>query len=722
MPAEQANLPTPKKAIRAEFKLRYRGKPICQANWKSLVTNTHQHWYRHRRIILLTLAATTAWANWIGICINLFTSGNCRGFRISFTVWVFGFSFRLEVELIGVVSKRLALKALDRDPEVWKTLCNLLISLHGTHSEFLPVLYAALDPAKIPTSDEMEANPHSPITTQSLDITRWTMIILRKIPIPMPVCPDFWPRFWQWANFSQAYVADTDEEERNCEDFLIIMGKLFESSDTVRLIYRTPTVRRLAARAWRVSLELDPSGEHLHYHPALTGLSLFISGGKLGSKQVIKDPEHFEELVDGAGGTISDLAYLVVAHLTHFLPSPSTPRPRLADAVVFYLSTALIFIDNSEGDNQHFHAALLEHRFIPLLINLLGFALHHPDFVPCLSTLVKIITTADHHRMRQALESGMIGVALLCSIHPSKFEPACVNDFLTVLAQSLVYYPVVVQMADCISDIEDRLQDSDFRTSQVFEKWEVLLGLAKTRIEIQQHFDSDVYQSLRNCDNLECGDRFLKAQLRRCSKCLTSYYCSRDCQALDWRAGHRLVCQAIQMSHHAYPETLTTREISFLRLLVLHCYEATVYHRSKCYVVHLARNPEATVYSMFDYTQERSPEVIWLDLVDLHPPKRCLISEWAYTIERMARSAGPMEMLLMSVREGGEARYRLFPLRLDSSTKLEAFRRISNLVASHLISTELELEDEVRAALANTHGTQGGGLDVADHYIFQRSA
>ncbi|KAJ7253990.1 hypothetical protein C8J57DRAFT_1473762 [Mycena rebaudengoi] len=62
--------------------------------------------------------------------------------------------------------QRLAIKALDRDPEVLCPLCAKVIPLSGAHAtQFLPVLYAALYPAHMPTTDDIDAKPHSPSTT-----------------------------------------------------------------------------------------------------------------------------------------------------------------------------------------------------------------------------------------------------------------------------------------------------------------------------------------------------------------------------------------------------------------------------------------------------------------------------------------------------------------------------------------------------------------------------
>jgi hypothetical protein len=94
--------------------------------------------------------------------------------------------------------QRLAVKALDRDLEVLRQLCTKVVPPFGAHAtQFLPVLYAVLDPARIPTTDDMDAEPHSLSTTQTLGAIRWTMCTLHNLKpdIPRALCVDLWPRY-----------------------------------------------------------------------------------------------------------------------------------------------------------------------------------------------------------------------------------------------------------------------------------------------------------------------------------------------------------------------------------------------------------------------------------------------------------------------------------------------------------------------------------------------
>ncbi|KAJ7234659.1 hypothetical protein C8J57DRAFT_1249019 [Mycena rebaudengoi] len=150
--------------------------------------------------------------------------------------------------------RRLAVKALDGDLEVLRQLCTKVVPPFGAHAtQFLPVLYAVLDPARIPTTDDMDAEPHSLSTTQTLGAIRWTMCTLHNLKpdIPRALCA--------WSEFA-------------------LIGKLYVDDDAARLIDDTRGVRRLVARSWKVTLELRAEDD---FNAAFMDLAAFISGGNI---------------------------------------------------------------------------------------------------------------------------------------------------------------------------------------------------------------------------------------------------------------------------------------------------------------------------------------------------------------------------------------------------------------------------------------------------------
>jgi hypothetical protein len=52
--------------------------------------------------------------------------------------------------------------------------------------------------------------------------------------------------------------------------------------------------------------------------------------------------------------------------------------------------------------------------------------------------------------------------------------------------------------------------------------------------------EGELIQRCSNCESWESVD---SARFARCGKCKDKFYCSRDCQAADWKAGHKKYCR-----------------------------------------------------------------------------------------------------------------------------------------------------------------------------------
>lgn len=67
---------------------------------------------------------------------------------------------------------------------------------------------------------------------------------------------------------------------------------------------------------------------------------------------------------------------------------------------------------------------------------------------------------------------------------------------------------------------------------------------------LKEWFESDktrLPDGLQQCSYIGCGRPETRShEFRRCSVCGTVNYCSRGCQALDWKSKHKIECRAIQ--------------------------------------------------------------------------------------------------------------------------------------------------------------------------------
>lgn len=74
------------------------------------------------------------------------------------------------------------------------------------------------------------------------------------------------------------------------------------------------------------------------------------------------------------------------------------------------------------------------------------------------------------------------------------------------------------------------------------------LGLIQSAslVECEQALGGDPEEERMQCSNRFCGRRELRdSEFRCCSACTEARYCSRACQAQDWKLGHKRVCSQI---------------------------------------------------------------------------------------------------------------------------------------------------------------------------------
>uniref|UniRef100_A0A0A9A7G7 MYND-type domain-containing protein n=1 Tax=Arundo donax TaxID=35708 RepID=A0A0A9A7G7_ARUDO len=75
-------------------------------------------------------------------------------------------------------------------------------------------------------------------------------------------------------------------------------------------------------------------------------------------------------------------------------------------------------------------------------------------------------------------------------------------------------------------------------------EWWSITGMCSAAVAAAQEGGGDGTE-LRLCSHARCGRRETRRhEFRRCSVCGSASYCSRSCQALDWKRAHRGQCAA----------------------------------------------------------------------------------------------------------------------------------------------------------------------------------
>ncbi|KAJ6553296.1 hypothetical protein B0H19DRAFT_1156114 [Mycena capillaripes] len=565
---------------------------------------------------------------------------------------------RLEnLALLPVSFRRFASAAANGSMEDFMRLTALLRKTEYSQifTHCLPVFYANLDPAKIPTGEDVITLA----TTRAL----LALSALRKITAAeKPAWPDLWCRIWPWILFLHTYRdyfpgALSPREPR--QDLLFFIDCFRHDPETNALIGRTPGVRSLAMDAWWSLLNTktpvdDPGFDHL------CGLMYNIQAD---------DDENLTEILEGVGGP-SRLAGLILISISIFIPTTTITERNLVllkALLVFLRSVVPEREDENEGIRASVSAALVETRVVASLTVvswMIGEAHPHHDstagiLLDCCIILRGLLVW--RRAVRNSLNAGLFRTIIYCATLTGGDSSGLTSlrELLTrTLPAATVYRTVLVELDAQFRNVAlmARAEAPEFQNTEFYQPWSYFVSLALGRIALVNEMDSYNHKA---CDNMECGIINKRTDFKRCSHCRRVYYCSVDCQKNDWRSGgHREMCQSVRAFGFTNEPAARTR--SFMRALLHKDLMERRYHELPLlldpdhlsYLQHNVRsapsNPPVTV---LDYTQGYPRMFIDAANAQQADDENHQV-HWDEHIARCMRSHGRMELHLMIVKDG----------------------------------------------------------------------
>ncbi|KAJ7870438.1 hypothetical protein B0H13DRAFT_2350399 [Mycena leptocephala] len=521
----------------------------------------------------------------------------------------------------------------------------------------LPVFYANLDPASIPDEQSDLSTTSSTKALLSLNALR----LFSLFNSPIPAGEDLWPRVWLWTRFlhnNHHSLPGQPLELDICTNFLFIIWNIGRHPPTFQLVSETPGVRAILVRAWKLLFARQ--------RPNNISLSALFWV----QRELLKtaDPANFAEVIEGAGGNVGDWATLFVQYIDSFIPSNRTEvTPRILlymDALfcVLYGDQDVPLEDVGGVTSLTRLACAFGASRIPQTDDILG---------ACLFRLLPLLRKGSlelYRTAREMLSAGFLRAITICGI--SKAETALLTDiFIPQLAQSTVYYSVVSQFESAVFEAEDLLADPTFSTSEIFGPWKLFRSLAEERVLLWKFWSSAAYVSQKACDNMDCGHIGKKADFKTCTCCHTVFYCSRRCQCLDWEQDHRAQCSFNRFYGLKYRDPLSSRNISFLRAVLHHDYEAhkeTVLRRQLTF---MRDHPSESIVTIFDYASG----VARISVEPIYPASSLMPNYLGVNclehVPRALRSRGRMQLHLVALpdRSGLISKSRMFPMRSNNS-------------------------------------------------------
>ncbi|KAJ7643081.1 hypothetical protein DFH06DRAFT_601833 [Mycena polygramma] len=549
--------------------------------------------------------------------------------------------------------------------------------------DLLPAFYQLLDPAGIPRAAELDGA--SPGMLRTIDLALLSLSGLWGFRSPPEAGKDLWPRALAWVQFGQLFrdflsefpldqLGMPDEEEL-CFHFMTFTRDMsYENSNAV-MINSTQGLKALAARTWVCMLkQQNPS----LLVDALYSVFPFLSNATSG----------LEEIVEGAGGTLDDVAAHIMDHFTLVLPPAGTAlsldqRGLLESVLAIWVRLDGMYETTTLAPNKPLSLALISRGVVkPFTLTVWSLSLSTtPDSVRALEECLKIYATVLPMRsqgVRVAVQNGIIPALLTCARRGVSDQTRRLLSFLLeqVITPATVSCYVLADVDAAISALEDIPPPDSSCGMEFVRAWASLERTTLHRLEVLRVFDSPDHISRRACDNVQCGKIQEKRSLKRCSGCRELLYCSQECQRLDWRRGHRDVCAQYLNAHTDIHSAYNSRERAFLRALLNYdhnCNRIQVYRNS---AVQWSSSPNAELVTVFDYCSSEvaiSVRVLTSKTAELIPQ----VQHWPDIVARAGASAGRMALGIVLLRDGNKRREWVVPLRMATSAVRDRVKAIA---------------------------------------------
>ncbi|KAJ6447475.1 hypothetical protein C8R47DRAFT_1085267 [Mycena vitilis] len=430
-------------------------------------------------------------------------------------------------------------------------------------TSFLPVVYAILDPARVP-----EKHWHDASSNNDAVVLGMAFSIINIIPtfpkLPVAVLEALWPRVWLWVQLIEEYhllihnwVGRTD----------FVMLRLFvslwpflEVEPLKPVVHSTPGTHAFVSRSWP-HLPLS----ELQQTNAMTTFFQFI--GHCGSACGVHGAKEF---IEGFGEDPSVLAALIVRHITAVAAACRNPKSTVPRALLLgrlhKLSVHIRMLDTL----PYLPAGIVKAQTVAMC-NLSSF----PDAEDTLSgsflqLSAFLVYSTGYGHLPEALRAGILNsiVSYGADYQRTAGSAFIFGHFLTaVLPASLAYYRVVSAMVSAFARISAKPYKPGFVASAIYPAWTNFVGIVQARLRVLEYFLSKDYVRTRACDNLECGMIRTSAEFQRCGGCKgpprsrvrifihkgnrfsghtseAKHTHRKECQILDWkRGGHREACK-----------------------------------------------------------------------------------------------------------------------------------------------------------------------------------
>ncbi|KAJ6514655.1 hypothetical protein DFH09DRAFT_1373935 [Mycena vulgaris] len=270
--------------------------------------------------------------------------------------------------------------------------------------------------------------------------------------VPPAAFAELWLALWKWIVFFGAYREHVADDAAMSAGFLLFTGAFGGSKEALAVLSSTRGVRRMITRIWVVLLR--------------TTDTLAITLGF----------ENAQEVVDGAGDSLEDLAFLVVGYIDGIRPNRGVKElsqdSRLYGIIVEFVVAVDTFLAPGGWDRKK----LKSPAFPPLL----------PKTIWLLGEYLPIAPGSSF--VADAVKAGLLRVIVSCG--DRKFDAELIPILDAVLSKSLISYYAVSVFKDALQAVQSVVAGRPFRSSKLQAAWQRFSSLVEERIGILRSFDA----------------------------------------------------------------------------------------------------------------------------------------------------------------------------------------------------------------------------------------
>ncbi|KAJ7041516.1 hypothetical protein C8F04DRAFT_144052 [Mycena alexandri] len=140
------------------------------------------------------------------------------------------------------------------------------------------------------------------------------------------------------------------------------------------------------------------------------------------------------------------------------------------------------------------------------------------------------LNTSPHQQwLAEAIEAGLLRTVV--SETTKRLRTTAVSGAFLLASQK-----------NSLPKVESLIKAQRFTASPMATDWSHIFGPC---LKLLQIYNTDIFHSVRGCDNLACGQIKKRPDFKCCGACRQRYYCSETCQRRDWQSDHGLVCSLL---------------------------------------------------------------------------------------------------------------------------------------------------------------------------------